>query len=108
MLELLGEVARRSGDVPRARERFRDGLRSFVALGDGGGIADCLEGLARLAAADGDAHRAGRLLGAAERLRETRGRRPIRADVAPPRVPAVAREEGRSLTVDEALEKALR
>ena len=76
VLELLGEVARRSGDVPRARERFRDGLQSFVALGDGGGIADCLEGLARLAAADGDAYRAGRLLGAAERLRETRGEGP--------------------------------
>ena len=92
-LEILGETARRAGDPELAYDRFRDGLREFVALGDGGGMADCLEGLARLAAATGDAARAGRLLGSAETLRETRGRRPIRADEPPPAVPEAAREE---------------
>jgi predicted ATPase/class 3 adenylate cyclase len=106
-LELLGETARRSGDAARARDRFRQALQAFVDLGDGGGIADCLDGLARLAAADGDRERAGRLGGAAERLRETRGRRPIRADVSPPEVSEPARDEGRALAVDEAVEYAL-
>ena len=107
-LEILGETARRAGDPERAYDRFRDGLREFVALGDGGGMADCLEGLARLAAATGDAARAGRLLGGAETLRETRGRRPIRADEPPPEVPEAAREEGRGLSLDEAVDDALR
>ena len=106
-LEILGETARRAGDPERARDRFRDGLREFVALGDGGGMADCLEGLARLAADTGDTARAGRLLGGAETLRETRGRRPIRADEPPPEVPEAAREEGRGLSLDEAVDDAL-
>ena len=105
-LEILGETARRSGMEARARDRFREALRSFGALGDGGGIADCLDGLSRLAAA-GDHIRAGRLRGAAERLRETRGRRPIRADVPLPAVPDAAREEGRAMTLEAALDYAL-
>jgi predicted ATPase/class 3 adenylate cyclase len=107
-LEILGETARRSGDETRARDRFCDALRSFADLGDGGGIADCLDGLARLAAAAGDAKPAGRLLGAAQRLRETRGRRPIRADVPLPDVPASARDEGRAMTLEAAVDYALR
>jgi len=106
-LEILGETARRSGDEEPARDYFESALRSFADLRDGGGVADCLDGLARLAAADGDGVRAGRLLGAAERLRETRGRRPARSDVALPGVPDVARESGRALTFDEAVELAL-
>ena len=39
-LELLGEAARRAGDVERARGRFADALRAFAALNDGGGLAD--------------------------------------------------------------------
>ena len=107
-LEILGETARRAGDPELACDRFRDGLGEFVALADGGGMADCLEGLARLAADTGDAARAGRLLGSAETLRETRGRRPIRADEPPPEVPEAAREEGRGLSLDEAVDDALR
>ena len=48
-LEILAETARRAGDGEVARERFSAGLRSFAALNDGGGLADCLDGLARLA-----------------------------------------------------------
>lgn len=108
VLEILGETARRSGDGARARERFCDGLRSFAEIGDAGGIADCLDGLSRLAEAAGDSERAGRLCGAAQRLRETRGRRPIRADIPLPDVPDSARDEGGAMTVDEVVDYALR
>ena len=102
-LELLGETARRSGDHATARRHFCEALRSFVALGDGGGIADCLEGLARIAVDDRDPSHAGRLLGAAEKLRETRGRRPIRTDLQPPDVPTPARDAGRALSLEDAV-----
>ena len=105
-LEILGETARRSGDDAAARDSFSSALRSFAELRDGGGVADCLDGLSRLAADAGDGVRAGRLLGAAERLRETRGRRPARTDVPLPDVSDVARESGRALTFDEAVELA--
>jgi predicted ATPase len=107
-LEILGETARRAGREALARERFGQGLHSFARLNDGGGIADCLDGLARLAATAGDDERAGVLLGAAERLRELRGRRPIRTDLPPPSAPTAAREEGRLLTVEDGVDYALR
>ena len=106
-LELLGETARRAGTDGRALARFAEGLRSFSTIGDGGGMADCLDGFARLAAANGDEWWAGRLCGAAERLRETRGRRPIRADLRPPVVPDAALAEGRAMTLEDAVEDAL-
>jgi hypothetical protein len=105
-LEQLGEISRRSGDEALAREQFADGLRSFARIGDGGGIADCLEGLARLAAASGDAERAGRLAGAADRIRDTRRRPPIRPGVITG-VADAARAEGRKLTMEEAVAYAL-
>jgi predicted ATPase/class 3 adenylate cyclase len=106
-LEILGEAARRSGDVMLARRRFHDGLQSFAELGDGGGMGDCLDGLARISAAAGDSERAGRLAGAAERLRGERGRRPIRSDVPLPDAPESARDEGRAMSLDEVLDYAL-
>ena len=106
-LEILGETARRAGADPLAHGRFSASLRSFAALRDGGGVADCLDGLGRLSAAAGDPERAGRLLGAAERLREVRGRRPIRVDAPLPDVPASAREGGRAMPFDEAVAYAL-
>jgi predicted ATPase len=107
-LEILAETARRAGNEAHARERFSESLRSFADLGDAGGVADCLDGLSRLAAAAGDDQRAGRLGGAAQRLRETRGRRPARADVPLPAVPESEREEGRAMTFEEAVAYALR
>jgi predicted ATPase/class 3 adenylate cyclase len=101
-LELLGEAARRAGDTTCAEERFAEGLMEFAAIGDGGGVADCLDGLARLAV-DVDTERAGRLHGAAEGIREAQGRRPIRIDVPFPDVP----DTGRDLTLDEAVAYAL-
>ena len=102
-LELRAETARRAGDGARADELFRTALRSFAALEDGGGIADCLDGLARLAADAGDASRSGRLVGAAARLRETRGRRPARSDLLPPHVSREDVDAGRTLALDDAL-----
>jgi predicted ATPase len=101
-LELLGETARRAGDASLARERLSAALESFTALGDPGGIADAFDGLAQLAARAGEADRAGRLLGAAEQLRESSGRRPIRAGVLPD-VPDTARGEGRAMALEDAL-----
>jgi predicted ATPase/class 3 adenylate cyclase len=106
-LEILGETVRRSGEPTRARELFSNALRSFADLRDGGGMADCLDGLARVAVSSGDLERAGRLLGAAEALRESRGRRPSRADVPLPVAPDAAREEGRAMALDEAVAYAL-
>jgi hypothetical protein len=76
-------------------------------LEDGGGIADCLDGLARLAAEAGDLQRAGRFLGASARLRETRGRRPARGDVPFPDVPEANVDEGRALALDDVVRSAL-
>jgi predicted ATPase/class 3 adenylate cyclase len=106
-LEIAGETARRAGEPTRAAECFRDALRVFAQIGDAGGIADCLQGLARIAAAAGDTARAGRLDGSALGLRESHGRRPIRADLPDLDVPAAAREEGRALTREEAVEHGL-
>jgi predicted ATPase/class 3 adenylate cyclase len=99
-LEVLGETARRGGDHEAARERFVRGLTEFGAIGDAGGVADCLDGLARIAV---DPQRAGRLHGAAKQLRTSRGRRPIRSDVA---LPDLA-DTGPELTLDEAVAYAL-
>ena len=106
-LEIAGEIARREGNDAEAAGHFAAGLRTFAEIGDGGGVSDCLDGLARVALAAGDAERAGRLRGAAEQIREERGRRPARADLAFPDLPAPALEEGRALTFDEAVADAL-
>jgi len=106
-LELLAETARRSGRESLAAERFAAALRLFAGLGDAGGTADCLDGLARLAAAAGDAQRTGVLAGAAEGLRETRRRAPIRADVPRPEAPEPARAAGRGLTLEQAVAYAV-
>ena len=106
-LEIRAETARRAGDRARADELFRTSLRAFSVLEDGGGIADCLDGLARLAAEAGDLQRAGRFLGASARLRETRGRRPARGDVPFPDVPEANVDEGRALALDDVVRSAL-
>ena len=106
-LEILAEIARREGGEAEATALFADGLRSFAAFRDGGGTSDCLDGLARVALTAGDVDRAGRLHGAAEHIREDRGRRPIRTDLSFPELPADAVDEGRRLSFDEAVADAL-
>ena len=67
----LGEVARSEADHAEAVARYRESLALSVPLGDRLGIAESLEGLAAIAVDLGEAERAARLLGAAERMRET-------------------------------------
>ena len=101
-LECLGEVARRSGDDVTAHDRFVGGLRAFSRLRDAGGVADCLDGIGRIAVEAGDLERAGRLIGAARRLRDDSGRVAIRSDVPAPEVPGdLEREE--LVTLDQAV-----
>jgi predicted ATPase len=106
-LEILGEVARRDGSREEAARHFAAGLRTFAELGDGGGVPDCLDGLAWVALDAGDLERAGRLRGAAQRIRLERGRRPARADLTFPELPEPALEEGRRLSFEEAVSDAL-
>ena len=79
-------------------------------INDGGGLADCFEGLARIAAsARGDKGRARRPPSKARPRVCARyaGRRPIRADLRPPVVPDAALAEGRAMTLEDAVEDAL-
>jgi predicted ATPase len=106
VLECLGEIARRSGDDVTARDRFGGALRAFARLRDAGGVADCLDGLGRIAADAGDLDRAGRLIGSARRLREDSGRLAIRSDLPVPEVPVdVAADD--VVTLDQAVEYGL-
>jgi predicted ATPase len=107
-LEALGEVARRSGADARASSWFAEGLQLFARNGDEGSAAECLEGMACLAASGGDHERAARLAGAAEALYErsmTARWRPERH--LPDRVEP-AWSQGRSMTLDDAVEYALK
>ena len=109
-----------SGDIERAASSCREGLTLARDLGDRELIATALERMAAVAAAGGQAVRTIRLCGAADRLRE---------EIGAPRSPAeqaeheravapcwvqrndpvlrAAWEEGRHLTLDEAVDLAL-
>lgn len=62
----LGLHLWRQGEPRRAAELLRDALTARRVVGDGWGIALCLEALAWTAASAGEAERGARLLGAAE------------------------------------------
>jgi DNA-binding NarL/FixJ family response regulator len=112
----LGIVATRQQDYADARAGYEQGLMLFCELDDRLGTAGCLEGLGELAALAGHTHRAARLWGAAEVLREA-----ISAPASPTvrtdfdRVVAAARArgdaptfvaawaEGRTMTPEQAL-----
>jgi non-specific serine/threonine protein kinase len=68
-----GQVASLLGQTRDATEAFQEGLKLTREWDSAWGIAECLEGLAVVAAAEGESERAGRLLGAAARLREAIG-----------------------------------
>ena len=61
------------GEVRPAHDAFEQTLRISARLGHDEGVAYGLEGLVAVAATDGQIERAGRLLGAADRLREESG-----------------------------------
>jgi DNA-binding CsgD family transcriptional regulator len=95
----LGEVVRMQGEPMRAALLLADALGRFQRMGDTtGGIAECWEGLAGVAATS-DPVRAARLLGAADALRERLGH---------PLAPALnPRYEATVSTVRSALEQAV-
>jgi len=61
------------GEVETAHAAFDETLRLSARLGHDEGVAYGLEGLVAVAATEGQVERAGRLLGAADRLREESG-----------------------------------
>lgn len=69
----LGAAALRRGRYQDALSRFRESIALSRGIDDKEDLAWCLEGFAALAAAEGDAERAARLLGAAGVLLETIG-----------------------------------
>jgi non-specific serine/threonine protein kinase len=72
----LGHLALDLGQLAEARSRFRESLGLFDALSYKYGIVYALEGLADVAAAEGDSQRAVWLGGAAASLRESTGAAP--------------------------------
>ena len=120
-LVALGDVAREQGDFVAASSRYNESLAIQRELGHRRGIAYSLDGLASIAAPLGDALRAARIWGAGERLREEAGLpmspaersqhdRLVGAVRATPGVEAAfarAWQEGRALTLEQAMELAL-
>jgi predicted ATPase/DNA-binding winged helix-turn-helix (wHTH) protein len=117
----LGLVAADEGDYPAARVLHEESLSIKRELGDRRGIAESLEGLADVAAVLDVAGRAPRLWGGAERLREEIGCPMLPQDRARyERHVAAARtasdddtafdeawQEGRAMTMEQAIEFAL-
>jgi predicted ATPase len=119
-LDNLGRAAVGLGDYGRARELFVESLQLSSKVNDKWGIAECLEGLAGVASASAADERAARLYGVAASLRETIGAitPPVdradherRAARSQERLGAeawrAAYEEGKSLTLEQAIETAL-
>ena len=115
----LGEVVRLQGEPTRAALLLADALGRYQRMGDStGGIAECWEGLAGVAATL-DPVRAARLLGAADALRE-RLTQPLALALHPrydatlgtvrsalePAIFAAAWEAGRHLAVEQASAEA--
>jgi tetratricopeptide (TPR) repeat protein len=67
-LHSLGELARVQGDLVQARAYYVEAVQIAARLVMRRQIADCLEGLAAIALAHGDAERAARTLGTLEAL----------------------------------------
>ncbi len=65
-----GHLALLRGDTVDARDLFSQSVRRFMEVGDEGGIAEALEGLAAVCAATGSMEHAALLLGVARHARE--------------------------------------
>lgn len=72
-LNYLGWVSLLTGDMAAAREYFEETLLLTISTGSEWGSAYAMDGLSALAATSGDLAGAGRLLGAAEGIRERKG-----------------------------------
>jgi tetratricopeptide (TPR) repeat protein len=66
----LAEIARLKGDFPRALRLYQESIAFHLVGGNRGGIPRCLECLAFIAIAQGQARQAATLFGAAEGMRE--------------------------------------
>jgi predicted ATPase len=114
-LHKLGQVARYHGDYAKALAHFKESLAMQREAGHKLGIVECLAGFAGVALAQGQLERATRLFGAADALLER---------IKLPLVPAdraqydqdlaalgqrrqLAWEEGRAVTIDQAVTYAL-
>jgi tetratricopeptide (TPR) repeat protein len=120
-LNNLGNVAYQQGNYRSAQALHQEGLAIGRELGDKRGIALALEGLASVVAALGSSLRAARIWGAAEQLREEVGSplppkdRPdydrraaaARAAVGDDAAFDRAWQQGRALTLEQAIELAL-
>lgn len=120
-LNNLGNVASSQGDYAAAQRFLEESLAIRREIGDKLGIAYGLEGVAKVAYGQGKAERAARLFGAAEALREAIGA-PLSPDdraeynriVAAVRaqlgeeVFAKSWAEGRAMTLEQAIEYALK
>ncbi|HEY7035949.1 MAG TPA: tetratricopeptide repeat protein [Thermomicrobiales bacterium] len=119
-LSNLARVANALGDDDRATALQEEGLALWRSLGNRDGLAHCLENLALIAMAQGHPVRAIRLFGAAETLRSQIGApgrlidRDTHArllhdarDALGESSFTLAREEGRAMTVDDAIGYAL-
>ena len=117
---MLGWVAMRERDWDRAKERLAESLEVRQEIGDKGGSAWCLERLAGIAMAQGQAEKAVRLFGAAAAMRSSIGsvidpadqanyeknRNSLRAKLGKERFKAVW-DEGYALTLEQAVAYAL-
>jgi len=100
--EMLGEIARRSGDLAQAREWFIMAARGAMEFADDGLAADCLEGLAAVEADSGRLGEADRIAGIAAALRDVAGI----VSTRPERVRPVALVPY-GITLEEAIEQTV-
>ena len=120
MTSEIGHIARMKGDISQAKEIYRQTILAFQELGNRPAVAHQLECFGIIAVAEADSPRAGKLLGAAEALRE-RIESPMtdfernEYDQAVARLRALLPEaefktlwaEGRSMTREQAIRLAL-
>ncbi len=115
-LNNLGHLLLARGDVAAAGERLRESLSLFIAVKEPRGLAECLAGLASVAAAGSEPERAARLYGAAAAHRERHQLVSLASEVADEEEGlaavraalgegnfAAAWEAGRAMTLDQAL-----
>jgi non-specific serine/threonine protein kinase len=120
-LGLLGRIALEREECERAEELYRESLVLSRSLGFTGSSAECLDGLAALAGAREQSERSARLAAAAEALRASAGialgpleRSYLEHDQAHARAHldeaawSKAWEEGRAMSLEEAVTYALR
>jgi predicted ATPase/DNA-binding SARP family transcriptional activator len=103
-----GVVALESGDDEAARRQFRTALVSYGSRGITPGLSWVLLALASVAARDGEATRAGRLLGAATAVRSRRTMPDELEEHLEAGVRAIARERCDPATWESAIDAGLR